>query len=683
VTHHARGARPSSADIAALLPALAALVIFLIWDANGGGYAPTSWYPGGLALVGVLVASLIGYGVGVRLPKVLCTAAVLLAGFTAWSFLSVSWSGVSALAWDGSNRTALYLVVFLLFGVIPWRVSPAAFWLGLFSVGVAVVGVVVFVQAARSAHPGGFFIAGRFTGPVEYPNGSAGLFLMAGWPALLLSSRREAPWPVRGLLLASAGVLLELLLLTQSRGALLGAAAVSLLFLAIVPSRVRAVLAAFLVGLAVFPAGDAMLDVYRVVIAHGDTHSALVRAGHALVWTGGALLVVGFVFGYLDRRFSIAEARARLLRRLTGAALIAGSVAVLVLVATQADPERRIRNGWHHFTATPKPYGVGLGNPNSHFASDSLSGNRYDVWRVAWHQFERHPTVGAGADNFAVDYLRERRSEEEPRYPFSIELRALGQTGLVGAALLGGFLLVCAVGIFSRRLQAWDRTVVCAAALLAGQWLAHGSVEILWEIPGLAAPAFAAFAIALRLVHGRLGVRPARAVRSRLLQRASVAGAVAILALLGTSFVFPWLAAAEVRTAEATWRRDPAAAFEKLRQARSLNLLSDQADVTAGLIASRQQRWGAMRGAFRRALRRDPLNWYSWFELAVVNGYTHRRSLALAQLRAAKRLNPREWTIGFVRYRLNAGRPLAPRQLDQIFRIRILGRTAPAPPRGK
>ena len=69
-----------------------------------------------------------------------------------------------------------------------------------------------------------------------------------------------------------------------------------------------------------------------------------------------------------------------------------------------------------------------------------MDSGRYDFWRVAWRQFARHPLQGAGADNFAQDYVRERRRGEEPLYPHSIVFRTLGETGMVGVMLLTAFL---------------------------------------------------------------------------------------------------------------------------------------------------------------------------------------------------------------------------------------------------
>jgi O-Antigen ligase len=662
------------------IPAFIALVVFALWADDSGGFRTTAWYPGGLFILGLLAVAVVA---GDRLAEVAPATWValgLLAAFTAWSYLSMTWSAVPAVAWDGANRTALYLAVFALFAAVRWEPLAAGVWVGLFSLAVAAVALVDFAGVVRTPSPLGHFIYGRYNGPIEYPNGSAGLELMAAWPAVLFAAQRAVPWLLRGFLAAAAGLLVELALVSQSRGAVVATAATAIVFLLVVPTRVRGILTGILIALCVLPASHALLDVYRVVSAHGDAHAALVRAARAMSWSCGALLVATLAVAFADSRVSLSGARARTVKAAVAVILAVAAVAGVVVIAARTDPVARVRHDWHQFTATPKPYGVGLGNPTSHFAANPLSGNRYDVWRVAWHQFRRKPLTGAGADNFAVDYFRERRSQEEPVYPFSIELRTLGQTGLVGSVLLGGFLVACAAAFVQRRRGAGQAVVVSAALLVAVQWFAHGSVDFFWEIPGLAAPAFAALGLAVQTTTApdrTVGVpRPYRQ------RRGLLAGAVALLAVaVGASFVFPWIAAAEVRAAEGTWRRDPAGAAKKLERARSVNPLSDEPDLVAALIDSRRRQWPQARAELHRALGRNDLNWYSWLELATVNAYTNRAGAARAELRQVKRLNPKEWTTGLVSYWLRIGKPLHPRTLDRIFLIRHEAQVAPAPPR--
>jgi hypothetical protein len=114
-----------------LIPGLLAVGVFLAWGADQGGYPPTVGYPGALFLLGLLVVSAIVYRSELaRLPRLSAIALALLAAFTVWSFVSIAWADARADAWDGANRTLLYLTVFALFTLLPWRRPGAAIVLG-------------------------------------------------------------------------------------------------------------------------------------------------------------------------------------------------------------------------------------------------------------------------------------------------------------------------------------------------------------------------------------------------------------------------------------------------------------------------------------------------------------------------------------------------------------------------
>src|SRR5205085_6057535 len=139
-------------------------------------------------------------------------------------------------------------------------------------------------------------------------------------------------------------------------------------------------------------------------------------------------------------------------------------------------------------------------------------------------------------------------------------------------------------------------------------WFVHGSIDWFWELPGLAAPAFALLGIAVSTSGAE-----ARAVASVRRRRPSLfvpAVVVAALAVVGT-LVFPWLAAKEVQAAAHTWRTAPQQAVRRLDRARSLNPLSDQPDLVAGAIASRIANTDRMATSFTRALERNPHDWYA------------------------------------------------------------------------
>src|SRR5207237_678789 len=113
--------------------------------------------------------------------------------------------------------------------------------------------------------------------------------------------------------------------------------------------------------------------------------------------------------------------------------------------------------------------------------TSGLGSNRYDFYRVALDEFVAHPLVGIGADNFQQQYLRHGRSSETPRYPHSVELRTLSETGIVGSALgLAGLAAALAAGWRAVRAAPGRELLAGEVAIAAlggfAYWLVHGSV---------------------------------------------------------------------------------------------------------------------------------------------------------------------------------------------------------------
>src|SRR5262245_34820404 len=256
-------ASPLASRAATFLVAALPLGIFLLWAAVDGGYPPTLWYPGALALVGLLVLLLVTAPQLLHtLPRVALAALCLFGAFTLWSALSIVWAEDKGEAWDAANRTLLYLAVYGVFLLWPWRARHGAALLGAYTLGIAAIAASTTVSLFTSDDPYSFFIGGRYAEPVGYLNANCALFLSAFWPAIFFASRRETPWWLRGLFLATAGFLLEQAILPQSRGSLFVFPLVALLYLALVPGRIRSLLALGPVLIAAYVARDALLDLY-------------------------------------------------------------------------------------------------------------------------------------------------------------------------------------------------------------------------------------------------------------------------------------------------------------------------------------------------------------------------------------------------------------------------------------
>ena len=625
--------------------------IFGVFVANDGGYPATVWYPAALFLLGLFaVAVLVLKAIDWRPAAV--AAVGFLAAFTAWSFASITWAKVKGDAWDGANRTMFYLVVYALLASIPWTVASAVLLLGGFALTTVAIGLTTLAAASVSADPGAFFIAGRLSEPMGYQNADAAIFFMAFWPLLMLATRWELPAPLRGLALAAGGVALELALLAQSRASIVAPPATLLVYLVLVPGRMRTLLALVPLAGVVGAAAGTLLDVYPAV-RDGTADKELDRALGAVLLSGLVLLAAGWLWAALDSRVDPPPRLLAALRRSAVAAAALGALVAAVL-ALAMDPLDRTREAWNDFKI------------DEHAAASSsfargFSTNRYDLWRVAWGEFERAPLHGIGADNFGAEYVLERRSLEETLYPHSLELRTLTQLGVVGAVLLGGFFLFGLIDALRKPAgRPLSAALAGSAVTVFAYWFIHGSVDWFWEMPGLACPALACLAVAGGL--RRPGRKPAPR-RPALLAPIAV-GAALVGAL---SLAPPWLAEKEMERAVAEWRNDPDTAFARLERARSLNPLSDEPDMLAGAIASRVDDTRRMRSAFEGALARNSYNWYAQFELGILAASEGNRREALNRLRLAQALDPREPAIALALEQVRSGRKVSRSDYDRLF----------------
>jgi hypothetical protein len=586
---------------------------------------------------------------GGNVPRPVGVAVIALTTYAAWSYLTITWADSKGDAWDGANRTLLYAAVFALFALWRLRAAAAATLLGILAGGIACVAAVELIRAGAASDPGRFFLDGQFTSPTSYANGSVALWTSMLWPSLALASRREVPAWGRAAMGAAAVVLGAVALLGQSRGWLFATPPTAIFFVLVMPQRVRLVLTMLLVLLAEVAISRPLLDVYDASTTPGFG-DATASAARAMLIAAAVVAAVLGVAGVLERS---RPRPSRTAERRSGYALLACSVLVAVLglglfVAKEGSPFTKVADGWDTFKSQSTPTGSG-----SRF-SQSLGSNRYDFWRVAWARFEDRPLTGIGADNFQEDYLQQGRSGEQPRYPHSVELRTLSQTGLIGAALL---LTALGAAAWAAVLAIRRRPGIGAATAAAGltcfvSWAVHGSVDWFWEFAGLGAPAFAALGLAA-------GLAPRQPGRGRALARGPLAAALGVLALLAAlSVAGPWLAQRDVDEAAGTWSAGPQHAFDRLDRAASLNPLSPLPDLVAGSIAVQLRRWDDAERYFAEAQSRDPRNQFAELELGLLAERAGRHPEARARLTRAAALSPRDRITRAARDRLRAGRPV-------------------------
>jgi tetratricopeptide (TPR) repeat protein len=547
----------------------------------------------------------------------------------------------------------------MLFAVLAtrrWRGSDALALAAVWGLATIVVGCVTLIRVADAAHPASFFVSGRLVTPVDYANANAALFVLASWPFLVGMQERRLPALVRGGSAAFATVAAALAVLSQSKGAAIGVAATLVVVTAVTPNRARFLVSVLLVGGVIAAFHAPLLHLYTQLNADGDNRHAARLAARAVVGSAVVGGVLGLVVAMVDR---VAAKRWPRAVRTASIVLVAAAAATAVascaaVVVHYGGPSDALHRGWRSFTHPPSS-----ASTSSHFTS-TTGNHRYDLWRVAAHQFRRAPLTGAGIDNFGADYLRERRTNEQPLYPHSLEARLLGGTGLIGFALFALFIGVVLLRVAS---AARSRTTYAPAALAAlamlVYWLAHGSVDWLWEFPGLSGPALAAAGCAASFEAPRPW-RLTKAARRALVAVASIA-AVAAAAILGMS----WLAARDIAVALSSWRSDLPAAYADLRQASSLNRLSDEPYVVAGTLAERHKDWRLAEQQFRLAVSRNGDNWYSHLELGVALANQGDPSGARRELERAHALDPAESLITDSLAAVRAGQHVDARSLDR------------------
>jgi O-antigen ligase len=629
------------------------LGLCVVWAWRDGGYAPEEWLPGGLLLLALVCVASASAEVRVRLGA--CRFPLTLFGlYVAWSYMSVLWAQVPGDALEGANRTLVYWLAFTLFCglVISERVGEGLVL--AWGVAIAAAGCAALGSAAAATTPAGHFVLGRLAAPISYPDGNAALFLSACLALLVLATRREAKPVVRITAGAIAAVLVDLAVLCQSRGSLFALACTIALYLAVTRSRVRALGPMLLVGIFVAPGMPALLHVYSAVVTGVGRRGAVLSAA---AWIAGSAVFAacGFtVLAVADRRLEISDR----IRSLAGRILAA--VAVLAVIAAAGfaalhNPLAHAERAWHNFTTNQKAPPT-----TPHFAA-GLGTSRYDVWRIALGQFAAHPLAGVGSDNYLVGYLQQRRTGETSRYPESVILRTLSETGIVGAALFLGFLGVAVVRAVraARSRRAPGLALACFAGF--AYWLFHASIDWFWELPSLTGAALMLLALAASPT--RAADPPLQRTRiGRLWVPATAAAAL----LAAGALAVPWVAGSLVDAAIA--RGPVPGAYSLLKTAAALNPLSEQPFLTEATLAANAGDRGRERHALLEALRRNPDDWYPYLMLGIVAGREHHLNLARRELARARRLSPRDQIVLYAQRRLGWRRPLTEREVGKLFR---------------
>ena len=651
------------------LPAQAAALIALLYLAGReGGYYATDWYP-----VGLVVIALLALWVGMVPPRrrldLATVAAALLVVFGAWALLSISWADEAAVAWDGANRALLYAALFSLFALWPPGAREARLLVALVGLGIALIGAVELLRWASAADPRAFTLDGRLSEPVGYQNGNVALWMMGAFACLWLAVTRDAGPVVRGLALGAVPLLGSLAWLGQSRGSLFTLPLALLVFLAVTPDRLRVLAALVPCALAFAVALGPTLDI--IDLESRRLLPALVdEATRAIVVPAVLLAGLGALVAVAERRFAPAPPSARRIKRTATVVVAIVAVAGTVVAVTQADVVSEASDRWGEFKSNES-----TGTGSSRLSSGGT--NRYDFWTVAWDAFEREPVRGLGMDNFQQEYALHGDTDEKPRFPHSLELSVLSQTGIVGGVLmlaaLGAAVAAALAAAYRPRRRLPPGAVAAAGPAAAAfavfaSWLLHTSVDWLYELPALGGIAFAMLGLAAAVRYGeRNGSREdgdtAHGPRtwSRAARLVALVGALAV----AISFALPWLAERQLDDALDIWRADPQAAYDRLDRAAALNPISTRPRLFEGAMANELGEPRRAERAYRRVVDQEPRDAFAWMQLAVLASARQNERLARRYSTRAEALAPRDEVVDLVRRRIASGRTITPQQLNR------------------
>jgi O-Antigen ligase len=614
--------------VAAALPFVPAFVVvatWIVWAPDGGGYFPIDRYPGALLAAGLLLVLAIARPPGALVRSAALLPLGLFAAWTVWNGISVAWSGAPDAGFEGANELLAVTLMGAVLAFTPWRMRSLLPLLVLWAGAIAVIAAVDLVTFVASSDPGSRLLESRYLGPIGYSNGSAALGAMAFWPLLAVAAGGPRfPAVARVVALPAAVLVLAWALLPQSRGTMLAGFAVIPLFIAMSSHRVRVLTRMAVTGGALVICVPALFEVYtasREKRGIDDVvETAVTRTGIAVaIALAASLLLVA-----IERRARPSEQTVRWTRRV-GVALTVLLVvgAAGVGVARQEQIRSGLADRWDTFSSFADVVNTDTGARIGQILPDK----RYDYWKVSYAAFRDAPVVGGGAGDFEVRYAADKLYPKHSRYVHDIWLRALSETGVVGAVLLVATLAAGLVLLIRARVRCAvvAHPAIAAVATLSAAFFLQCSLDWLEEVPALLAPA-----VGLPLAVLRATSRGERRVPW------GIPAAVAVVAVL--VMVPPYLAVRNLEQGDALRRSNPREALAAYDRAATWNPLAVEPHLSRGFTALDLRDAALARRSFEEALdvRED---WVAHFELGLLDSQAGRRAAARRQLTRAEALN--------------------------------------------
>jgi hypothetical protein len=506
------------------VPAAILLGIWLWLVFSSGGYPTKNWvYPViSLGVLGLAAASLVAYP---RRPRQLSlTILGLAAAYSVWVAVSSIWATDSGATWPAAGRTFAYLLVLAL-GMVYFTSASvrATFRYLLMLAAIALVAAAIW-RLWSAPELSALFSGGRLTYPAGRADAAAAVFLILFWPLMWLAAGPYERAPVRGIAVGLATGLLGLAFMTQSRGAAWSLAITLVLVFILSPGRVR------MLFYLVVPA---LLMVYAFprLNQYWTLTPQAVGGGIAARTVCVAVIAAAFMGTILALLEGWVKVSARM-KVIFGAVLLAGCAAAIVYGAigfaqSSGHPLDWLGDNWQRLISEPAA-GDQSGSTGPAGAAEGAPHTRAEAWNAAWQEFMGARATGVGADD-SVDH------------PSPLAFQVLADTGIVGAVLFGGTLLLVIGGMLWPRLAVgwvqaksawrgksegpprsgattpegvkgsrWGQKPMAYGwqmALFAGAayWFVHANIDWLWRMPGVTIPALLLVAAGVAETDARAG----------------------------------------------------------------------------------------------------------------------------------------------------------------------------------
>jgi hypothetical protein len=617
-------ARAAVPDLAPLGVGSAAAAGIGALAAADGGYFPPAW--GWTALLALWVVAAWLFLDRVELRAGLLGAAFVgaVAGLTGWTWLSLLWTENSVqTTLEGFRMLAYVGVAAALLFVVTRETAPAL----LRGVLAAITLVCVYGLATRlfpdrlgSYDPVATY---RLSEPVGYWNG-LGIFAAIGALLALGVVARDDGLARRCLAGAAFVILASTLYFTFSRGGWIALGLGYLAAFALEPRRLRTAVATIAVGV---PAAVALwvCSAAEALRVQDSPLSAAVEQGQevALVVAVCAAAAAAAVAGIavVERRY----VPTRTVRLSFASVLAVGAaVAVVAALARFGGPVDAADRAYDAFrTPPPAQSPADLGRRLFTFTG----GYRAELWEAAWDDYRANPVLGSGPGTYEQYWNRHRPVPHIVTDAHNLYLETLAELGPLGLVLL---LVALAIPI-AAAVGARHAPLAAGALGAYGAYLVHAAVDWDWELLGVTVPALACGVALLALRDGQ----PTTALPGPRLRIAGIAVAVVLAAAAFVGLVGSSAVAASEEAAQAS-PPDYAKAEDEARKARRWARWSSEPWQRLGEAQLRRGNAAAARESFRRAIAKEPDDWFLWLQLAGASSGGERER-ALAQ---ASRLNP-------------------------------------------